>query len=80
MNVLKYISKNNQNHTLLTWNGILQLITLKFKTKRQPNILTTNDRDITNRRDMSNDFDGFSIDIGPSLCIPSSRKKNYKFS
>ena len=45
----KIYLKKNKNDTSLIWKGIRQLITLEYKSKRQPSIIiTVKDKDVTN--------------------------------
>ena len=63
----------------MVWKGIQQLITLKYKSKRQPCIITVKGKDVTNPKNIANAFNNFFTNIGPSLSktIPQS-KKNFK--
>ena len=72
-----YFEKNN--NTSLIWKVIQHLITLKYKSKRQPSIITVKGKDVTNPKNIVNALNNFSINTGPSLSrtIPQS-KKNFK--
>ena len=71
--------EKNKNNTSLIWKGICQLITSKHKSKRQPSIITVKGKDLTNPKNITNAFNNFFTNIGPSLSktIPQS-KKNFK--
>ena len=75
----KIILKKNKNNTSLIWKGIRQLITSKHKSKRQPSIITVKGKDLANPKNITNAFNNFFTNIGPSLSktIPQS-KKNFK--
>ena len=75
----KIILKKNKNNTSLIWKGIRQLITSKHKSKRQPSIITVKGKDLANPKNITNAFNNFFTNIGPTLSktIPQS-KKNFK--
>ena len=76
---IKYFFENNKNDSKKVWKGIRSLITLKNKSSRKVNSLTVNGQTISNATTISNIFNNYFIDIGPSLSknIPSC---NFDFS
>ena len=56
-----------RNNTTLIWKGIRQLITLKSKSKVDPNIVKVKGKDITNPTEIANALNNFFINTGPNL-------------
>ena len=75
----KIILKKNKNDTSLIWKRIRHFIALKHKSKKQPSIIAVKGKDVTNPKNITNAFNNFFINIGPSLAktIPQSNK-NFK--
>ena len=69
--------EQNKNYTSLIWKGIQHLATLKYKSKRQPNIITVKGKNVTNSKNIANAFNNCFANIGPSLpkVIPKSKKQ-----
>ena len=61
-----FFDKNRNNATLI-WKGIRQLITLKSKSKVDPNIVKVKGKDITNPTEIANALNNFFINTGPNL-------------
>ena len=61
--------------------GILQLIKLSHKSKRQPRIIAVKGKNVTNPKNIPNAFNIFLKNIDPSLskAIPQSKRKFKKF-
>ena len=75
----KIILKKNKNDTSLIWKRIRHFIALKHKSKKQPSIIAVKGKDVTNPKNITNVFNNFFINIGPSLAktTPQSNK-NFK--
>ena len=73
--------EKNKNDTSLIRKGIQQLIMLKHKNKRQPNIIIAKGKDMTNPKNIANAFNNFFTNIGPSLSktIVQSKKNFTNF-
>ena len=75
---LKNYFEKNKNDTSLIWKGIRQLIMLKHKNKRQPSIITVKGNNVTNPKNIANDFNNFFTNIGPGLSKTNLQsKKNF---
>ena len=88
MNILKYIQKKKKKKKKsepqvlnLEWNStsLKFFITLKFMTKRQPDILRRKGKRVFNPGGIASGFNSYSRNICPSLYIPISRKKITSF-
>lgn len=59
--------EKNKNNKYFIWRGIQQLTSLKYKSSRQPNIITIKPREITNPKNIANDSNNFFTNIFPSF-------------
>ena len=78
---IKNYFEKSKNDTSLIWKGIRQLITLKYKNKRQPSIITVKGNDVTNPKNIANAFNNFFTNIVPSssktICKSKQKFKNF---
>ena len=75
-----YFTTNSKN-TKNIWNGIRQLVSLKTKAKYTPSKILKQDQEITNSKEICNEFNKYFANIGKNLASAMPNSTNMpKFS